>query len=82
MGYQVSTSRFERISLIPSYSEGRGAAAEVDLWLSGTTRLPVAGGIKNRVSSSFSLYCLGLTVKTLQVFTAPPSSLGAVKVSA
>lgn len=31
-------------------SEGRGAAAEVDAWLSGVTRLPSAGGIKTRVS--------------------------------
>lgn len=35
------------------FSEGRGAAAEVDAWLSqGTTRLPKAGGIKQRVSDS------------------------------
>ena len=34
------------------YSEGRGAAAEVDRYLSsGSTRLPPAGGIKTRVSS-------------------------------
>lgn len=33
------------------FSEGRGAAAEVDAWLnSGSTRLPSAGGIKTRVS--------------------------------
>ena len=32
-------------------SEGRGAAAEVDRWLSGgASRLPSAGGIKTRVS--------------------------------
>jgi hypothetical protein len=32
------------------HSEGRGAAAEVDAWLSaGNTRLPSAGGIKTRV---------------------------------
>lgn len=32
-------------------NEGRGAAAEVDEWLteSHTTRLPVAGGIRNRI---------------------------------
>jgi glutamate synthase (NADH) len=30
-------------------NEGRGAAAEIDTWLSGTTsRLPTAGGIKAR----------------------------------
>ena len=34
------------------YSEGRGAAAEVDRYLSGGTRLPPAGGIKTRVSPS------------------------------
>lgn len=34
------------------HSEGRGAAAEVDAWLSsGLTRLPSAGGIKARVSA-------------------------------
>jgi glutamate synthase (NADH) len=32
-------------------SEGRGAAAEVDKWLSGgASRLPSTGGIKTRVS--------------------------------
>lgn len=31
-------------------SEGRGAAAEIDSWLTdGTTRLPYVGGIKDRV---------------------------------
>jgi len=30
-------------------NEGRGAAAEVDLYLSGSTRLPAAGGIKQRL---------------------------------
>ncbi|KAF8350828.1 NADPH-dependent glutamate synthase [Amanita rubescens] len=30
-------------------NEGRGAAAEVDAWLAGSTRLPSAGGIKPRV---------------------------------
>lgn len=31
------------------YSEGRGAAAEVDAWLNhGSTRLPFDGGIKRR----------------------------------
>jgi len=29
-------------------NEGRGAAAEVDAWLAGNTRLPNAGGIKTR----------------------------------
>jgi glutamate synthase (NADPH/NADH) len=34
-------------------NEGRGAAAEVDAWLSGgLTRLPAAGGIKTRVFAS------------------------------
>lgn len=37
------------------HSEGRGAAAEVDEWLmGGSTRLPIAGGIKTRVSSFYS----------------------------
>lgn len=36
-------------------SEGRGAAAEVDRWLSGgASRLPSTGGIKTRVSHSQS----------------------------
>jgi len=30
-------------------NEGRGAAAEVDQWLTHNTRLPVAGGIRNRI---------------------------------
>jgi len=30
-------------------NEGRGAAAEVDMWLQSSTRLPSAGGIKTRV---------------------------------
>ena len=34
----------------PPISEGRGAAAEVDSWLSGgESRLPSSGGIKTRV---------------------------------
>ncbi len=36
--------------IINGFSEGRGAAAEVDAWLSdGSTRLPFDGGIKKRV---------------------------------
>ena len=39
--------------ILSDYSEGRGAAAEVDAFLSnGTSRLPVAGGFVKRVSSS------------------------------
>jgi len=39
------------LELNQSNSEGRGAAAEVDRWLSdGSSRLPSAGGIKTRVS--------------------------------
>lgn len=34
-------------------SEGRGAAAQVDAWLMSNTRLPVAGGIKTRVSGNY-----------------------------
>ena len=42
---------------IPSlHSEGRGAAAEVDLWLMKNTRLPAAGGIKARVNIPIYLY--------------------------
>ena len=42
------------------HSEGRGAAAEVDAWLSeGITRLPFDGSIKKRVRSVFRL-CLTL----------------------
>ena len=36
-------------------SEGRGAAAEVDSWLMGATRLPSDGGIKQRVRSPIPL---------------------------
>jgi glutamate synthase (NADPH/NADH) len=40
-----------RLDLMHYDSEGRGAAAEVDRWLSGgASRLPSAGGIKTRVS--------------------------------
>jgi len=30
-------------------NEGRGAAAEVDMWLQSSTRLPSAGGMKTRL---------------------------------
>lgn len=41
---------------IPIHSEGRGAAAEVDAWLSGgVTRLPFDGGIKKRVRGVVSV---------------------------
>lgn len=39
-----------------AFSEGRGAAAEVDVWLTHTTRLPVAGGIPNRVRNWVPLH--------------------------
>ena len=47
---------FFLFKLDPIYndSEGRGAAAEVDRWLSGGSRLPSIGGIKTRVSHSQS----------------------------
>jgi hypothetical protein len=45
------------------YSEGRGAAAEVDLWLMNNTRLPAAGGIKARVH--IPIY---LSLKTVPYF--------------
>lgn len=34
-------------------NEGRGAAAEIDLWLMSGTRLPSAGGVTPRVSNFF-----------------------------
>lgn len=48
-------SGFERVDFgylgAITFSEGRGAAAEVDAWLSnGSTRLPSTGGIKARAS--------------------------------
>lgn len=46
-----------------NFSEGRGAAAEVDAWLSnGSTRLPSAGGIKARVS--ICLTCVVVLILT------------------
>jgi hypothetical protein len=56
------------------HSEGRGAAAEVDAWLSGTTRLPSAGGIKQRVKFLL-LEPILETDKVNQVFVTPPSVL-------
>jgi len=59
-----------------SYSEGRGAAAEVDAWLSqGSTRLPNAGGIKTRVRFYYlDIHsCKGSL--NLQRFVPPPSQL-------
>lgn len=44
--------------LSPTFSEGRGAAAEVDTYLQRSTRLPSAGGMKARVSISL-FYILG-----------------------
>lgn len=37
-----------------TFSEGRGAAAEVDTYLQNSTRLPSAGGMKARVSITIS----------------------------
>lgn len=65
LGYKVSHMHPSLTSqLILSFSEGRGAAAEVDAWLSdGSTRLPSAGGIKTRVRisilrSACNSYCI------------------------
>ena len=50
LGNQVSSISMRNFVTEPLYSEGRGAAAEVDSWLSsGNTRLPSIGGIKTRV---------------------------------
>ena len=47
---EFPTFFFFEIDPIYCDSEGRGAAAEVDRWLSGgASRLPSAGGIKTRV---------------------------------
>ena len=47
----VHLTQFNYRNSNQSNSEGRGAAAEVDRWLSdGSSRLPSAGGIKTRVS--------------------------------
>lgn len=46
-------------SLYSLFSEGRGAAAEIDAWLSGGgTELPFHGGIKHRVCFSPLVYQL------------------------
>lgn len=58
-------------------SEGRGAAAEVDAWLSGgSTRLPKAGGIKARVSVRACFLNI-ISERDWQNFIPPPSTLPA-----
>jgi len=54
-------------------SEGRGAAAEVDSYLMSNTRLPQAGGIKQRVSFRLPLRHLLPDVNHSQSFAHPPS---------
>ncbi len=60
LGYQVSYHE-QSVYVNSSHantstSEGRGAAAEVDGYLSaGSTRLPSAGGIKTRVRHNATL---------------------------
>lgn len=54
------------------YSEGRGAAAEVDAWLShGSTRLPTTGGIKTRVSICFNRLKLRTLTSCLAALCGP-----------
>jgi hypothetical protein len=76
LGYQVRAAILsEVLELMGSNSEGRGAAAEVDAFLTdGSTRLPYAGGIKTRVSFH-KLLGLLLSFNGLQLFVPPPSSL-------
>lgn len=60
-------------------SEGRGAAAEVDAWLGGSTRLPLAGGIKPRVCRDHGFRsCQELTWLN-QTFVPPPSNVNGLK---
>jgi hypothetical protein len=65
-----------RADAIPVFSEGRGAAAEVDAWLSaGSTRLPSAGGIKTRVIHPAKSDLDRLNLLVSQAFVPPPSKL-------
>ena len=55
VGYSVSVPKSLFFIVLNRFREGRGAAAEVDAYLSeGSTRLPSAGGIKTRVRSACS----------------------------
>lgn len=47
--YAAGDCRRGQSLIVWGINEGRGAAAEIDSWLDGTTRLPLAGGIKDRV---------------------------------
>ncbi|KAG8931523.1 glutamate synthase [NADH] [Tulasnella sp. 419] len=46
--YAAGDCRRGQSLIVWGINEGRGAAAEVDSWLMGSTRLPAAGGIKQR----------------------------------
>lgn len=63
-------------------SEGRGAAAEVDAWLGGSTRLPSAGGIKPRVCRDRGFRDRQELTLLNQTFDPPPSCVKTVVVEA
>lgn len=63
-------------------SEGRGAAAEVDAWLAGSTRLPSAGGIKPRVCRDRGFRDRQELTLLNQTFDPPPSCVKTVVVEA
>jgi len=46
--YAAGDCRRGQSLIVWGIQEGRAAAAEVDMWLMGNTRLPAAGGIKAR----------------------------------
>ena len=60
-------------------SEGRGAAAEVDAWLGGSTRLPLAGGIKPRVCRDRGFRDCQELMWLNQTFVPPPSNVNGLK---
>jgi hypothetical protein len=60
-------------------SEGRGAAAEVDAWLKGSTRLPLAGGIKPRVCRDSGFWGYQELTWSNQTFVPPPSNVSGLK---
>ena len=66
---------------VPKYlgSEGRGAAAEVDAWLGGSTRLPLAGGIKPRVCRDRGFRDCQELMWLNQTFVPPPSNVNGLK---
>ena len=76
MGHQVGDIALDRSTDHNSMlSEGRGAAAEIDTWLTHVpTRLPSAGGIKSRVTVSL-VHDPPSGLNSLQIFANPPSKL-------